>query len=280
MTIHPSTSNIQPNTLWRERGTPRIRLFRSRGQWSFRGGCWILVFLLVVLPAHSRVFWRWSGRAEAGRSLEALGATRAYAAPVVLNGGRGFLSVYGLDVPLGTALRHVGRALNVAFDAPGEASMVVETIDIPSGRLRLVAIAPPDITRTLFCLIEQSRAEADRSSSPPATSDLPNVPVFPGSAPLFVATNEKARADLVVSVTVAPPETVRRFYREQLTAAGWLPGLPGAAPAGGAAERDGRRAETAIYLRGQNICCVQIAERAGQTQITVFHKELSNKPRS
>jgi hypothetical protein len=234
---------------------------------------------VATLPAHARVFWRWGGRAEAGRALEALGAKRAYAAPVVLNGGRGSLSVYGLDLPLGTALRRVGKALNVAIDASGGASMAVETMDTPSGRLRLVAIAPPDITRTLIFLIEQSRAEADRSSTPPATADLPDVPAFPGSAPLFVATDKKAKAGLAVSSTTAPAEAVENYYREQLTAAGWAPALPGfALRATPGLPGEARRAKTGIYLKGQNICCVQTSERDRQTHITVFHKELSNKP--
>jgi hypothetical protein len=224
----------------------------------------ILLFVFLALPSHARVFWRWGGRAEAGRALEALGATRAYAAPVVLNGGRGSLSVYGLDLPLGTALRRVGKALNVTFDASGEASIVIETINIPSGRLRLIAIAPPDITRTLFFLIEQSRAQADRSSTPPATADLPDVPAFPGSAPLFVATDEKAKTGIAVSSTTAHGEAVMDFYTQHFAAAGWAPALPGGIQG--------------IYLRGQNICCVLTSERDRRTHITVFRKELSNKP--
>ena len=224
----------------------------------------IILLLLLVLPAHSRVFWRWGGRSDAGRALRSLGATRAYAAPVVVNGGRGSLSVYGLDLPLGTALRRIGKALNVTFNVSAETSMAVETMDTPSGRLRLIAIAPPDITRTLVFLLEQTRAEAAQSAGPPSTAAVPTVPDFPGSTPLFVATDEKAKAGLAVSTTMAPPEAVAHFYHEHLTAAGWMSALPGNAQG--------------IYLRGHSICCVQASERERQTHITILHKELSNKP--
>jgi len=223
---------------------------------------------LAVLPSHARVFWRWGGRAETGRVLEALGAKRAYSAPVVLNGGRGSLSVYGLDLPLGTALRRIGKSLDVDFNVTAEMSMVIRTIDTASGHLRLIAIAPPDLTRTLVFLFEQSGAEAARSSGRLSPVAIPHVPVFPGSDPFFVATDEKAQADLAISSTRAAPEGVMDFYDQHLTAGGWMPALPGVA----------QRAKTGIYLRGRSICCVQTSERNGETHITVFHKELSNKP--
>jgi hypothetical protein len=271
MNIQYPTGNTQPNKVgsengeWRE-STPRIRVSRSLGRWIFPVGYWILLslFLLAVLPTHARVFWRWGGRSDAGRALRSLGATRAYAAPVVINGGRGSLSVYGLDLPFGSALRQIGKTLGVTFDFSSEASMAVETVDTPSGRLRVIAIAPPDITRTLVFLLEQSRAEANRSSGPPPTIAMPHVPDFPGSTPIFVATDEKARAGLAVSRTVASSESVGHFYHEQLRAGGWLPALPGGAPG--------------VYLKGQAICCVQAYEQNRETHITVLHKELSNKP--
>lgn len=235
--------------------------------WIFLIGCWTLLVLLIVIPpAYGRVFWRWGGCSDAGRTLQALGATHAYAAPVVLNGRRGELSVYGLDLPLGAALRRIGKALDVPFDASPDASMVIQTVNTPSQRLHLIAIAPPDVTRTLLFVLEQSRSEADRSSASPSPAALPHVPNFPDSAPLFAATNEKARAGLAVAVTVAPVESVLHYYHEQLTGEGWMPALSGRTHG--------------IYLKAQKVCVVQASKRNRQTHIAVFYKELATSPGS
>jgi hypothetical protein len=227
----------------------------------------LVIFALAGLTVHARVFWRWGGRGDTTHTLKTLGGTQAYSAPVTVNGGQGQLDVFSFDTPFPTTLRAVGKALGLSFGDPAGRSMAVQTITTAGSRVRLVMVAPPDVTRTLVFALQQSPDQVRRSQTGPDPAALPHVPVYPGSTPLFSASDQKAHAELALSATTAPPQAVHRFYAAQLDAAGWMPAIAGAkATTGG------------IYLRGRSVCCVQASSQDRQTHIAILYKELTTQP--
>ena len=227
----------------------------------------LLVLCLAGLSGQARVFWRWGGRGDAMQTLGTLGGTRAYAAPVTVNGGQGRFEIFSFDTPFPTTLRAVGKALGISFGDPTGRSMAVRTLTTAGARVRLVMVAPPDVTRTLVFALHQSPDQAAHSHAEPGPADLPHVPVYPGCTPLFSASDQRAHAELALSATAAPPQAVHRFYAAQLDAAGWMPAIAGAKAATGG-----------VYLRGRAICCVQASSQDRQTRIAILYKELTTQP--
>jgi hypothetical protein len=227
----------------------------------------LVIFALAGLTVQARVFWRWSGRGDTAHTLETLGGAQAYSAPVTLNGGQGQLDVFSFDTPFPTTLRAIGKALGISFGDPTGRSMAVQTITTAGARVRLIMVAPPDVTRTLVFALQQSPDQARHSQAPPAPAALPHVPVYPGSTPIFDASDQKAHAALAVATTPATPQAVHRFYTAQLGAAGWMPAIEGSKDATGG-----------IYLRERSVCCVHASSQDRKTHITILHKELTTRP--
>lgn len=228
----------------------------------------ILALAVMVPASHGRVFWRSPAHTDGRRALDALGGRIAYEAPVIINGGRGHLSVFAFTEPLADVVRRLSQT-------PGGGAITYSGGTLAVGErangkriVRMVAFSLDPPGETLVCALDQSVEERERSRQPPGEEGLPGVPGFPGARTVFTAVNEESRMRLTHASTEAPVSAVRDFYHTALAAAGWSAFGPGS----GTATVNG--SGMGVYLKDHEILCV-LANRphpAGPTDITLLHK--------
>lgn len=225
----------------------------------------IAVLLLLVtagLVCHARVFWRRPGRSHARRTIETLGGRLAYQADVTVNGGDGQLAVFHFNETIDRVVPGLASAFDLPQARPRARSMWRATFSAKDATITLLVIDLPDSDRVIVFDFEQT--DADPATTPENT---PMLPAYPASEPLFSSRDHRAGMSLGVSKTAAPPSAVHEFYATQLPADGWSAAIPARTRAAA-----GRRSMD-MYLRGDEICCVQaLRKEDATTTISLLYK--------
>jgi hypothetical protein len=225
-----------------------------------------LALLLVCATADARVFWQF-GRAS-GSSRGALESgdpnwSRAYAAPLRINGGRAEVEVWGtpqsVDETMATLRQRLaGRGGQVYFAAGGELAWGIGVVD---GRvLRFLISAGPGRYSHVIQLV-QDFADYRTSRTAPATAGLPDVPEMPEARVAQVLANEATGLTLATSRTAASPAAAQQQANALLAEAGWQLLMPAGIQSG-------------FYVRGRDLLAVSAvsAGRDGETVLTLAHK--------
>ena len=232
----------------------------------------LLIILTTTAISPAKVFISWPGRSDIEGTLSRLGGSRAYRAPVTINGGRADLSVFGFDNDPNTTVSAIRRILNLKQTSSATAAFgpSTEVYTVADGKIvsRLVLIRMPRKNRLLAIVIRQSEADYKKSLQPPAGTEIEGIPQFPGSTPHFFMENRETGLQLAISKTSAPADAVAGFYGSALSAAGWQPYL--------AEKGRGSIPRLAVYQRADHICFVVASASPGNRDITisVLHKTL------
>jgi len=222
----------------------------------------VLLLVTAGLVCHARVFWRRPGRSHARRTIETLGGRLAYQADVTVNGGDGQLAVFYFDETIDRVVPGLASAFDLPRARPNARSMWRATFPAKDTTIALLVIDLPESDRVIVFAFEQK--DAGPATTPENT---PMLPAYPAAEPLFSSRDHRAGMSLGVSRTGAPPSAVHEFYASQLAADGWLVAIPARTRAAA-----GRRSID-IYLRGDEICCVQaLREEDATTTISLLYK--------
>lgn len=215
----------------------------------------------VAVACRGDVYLRGNGTAgPAG----AAGPDRVgYAASVGVNGGKGKLQVLGFDGDFDTAVAALRTTLfagreNHLKAGEGMAFGIVRT----ENSVVRVLVTKAGETCTMFRL-EQSPAEFADSLRRAASPETASLPVYPGSVPLFSGENTGTDSVVEVSRVNADPSTAWSFMDSGMRKAGWTP-MAGqerqSSPDGGG---------MSLYVRGKEVCCVLVRQRAGGAESLV-----------
>lgn len=228
----------------------------------------LMVIMVTALVSQGRVFFRWGSAAQSLHTLEALGGTLAYEAPVTINGGKGQLTVFAFEKPIADVVGELARAFAVTGYHYAGGTMGYGSVSANGQTRTLVAIQMGDPLRTIVFHTEQSDADRRRSASPPTGPLLTDIPEFPGSTPVFSASDENAGMSMAISRTQTGEAEVRQTLDMALAGEGWRSAFPSA---GATAPAPRLR----VYLKQQQVCCVLVdaSERQGETRITILHKQ-------
>lgn len=219
------------------------------------------LFFLPFAPSSGKVFWD-RFLAKGASIFDPAGNWRQiYKCPMMINGARVSLSVYGCD----DSLQSVMAKLKRNFSA--------------SQISRLLVPAMPDSDKSV--IFEFGR-QPNEFSKPPALSSASAVfgQSFPaGSTLTATIKNEETGATLETFASAAPPERVFNALSEHLSRDGWKNMLPDG-------NHNAARRYFQIYQRGHAVCAVmvgQAADRAGQalrenqTCVTILLKEINRQ---
>jgi hypothetical protein len=172
--------------------------------------------------------------------------------------------VFSFDDALAPVMARIGRRIPGLRWTHGGGALALGEAVRDGEAVRLVATRLIEADRTLVFLLAQSAAERAASAGPPAEHLLAELPPYPGSEPTFFARDDRTHMSLAVAASVASAPRIQAFYRNELTAAGWVPALP----AGGGAQA------LQLYVREGHLCGVLVHadEEPGQNRIAVLHK--------
>lgn len=194
------------------------------------------------------------------------GGALAYRARVTINNGTGEMTVFGFDKPIDELVPELKRLFALESVTYSGGTMGFAHASSRELHLRFILLQLGSKVQTLVFKIRQSGDEFERSSEPPQSHLLDEVPGFPASEPSFYMRDESTRTAIAVSSSFASPGEIREFFRSQLSAAGWGPAIPG----NDSASDPG----LTVYIRGPEICCclVKPAPDRRRSVITLLHK--------
>jgi hypothetical protein len=237
---------------------------------TFRFAAQLLVLAvgwLVPLTAPARVFERWGARSADPVRAIMVGNNAAYHTAMAINGGAGDLEVYACEGSPAQIL----EKLIPAYQAMGGQAFCVSGAKLGWGIVLLdgrairllVANTGRHNTSTLFRL-EQSEAELVRSQQTPVAPLPSDIPVYPGSRWTQTIHNDAANSTMATATVGAEPQSVMRYYAEEMPRAGWQAGL------------GPRDTASGIYLRGRELFLVSANSTGnrGQTVVILLHKHL------
>ncbi len=228
--------------------------------------CLMVSLALAGASSEARVFWQLGGSGTSSHGVlheQEADWTRAYAAPLRINGGRAEVSVWGTAQNVESAVaalrqRVADRGGKMYFAAGGELAWGVASVD---GRvLRFLVSAGPGQSAQVFQLV-QDYDDYRASRIAPAVAGLPHVPELPEARVSQVLANEATGLTLASSRTHASPESARQQAHAVLTGAGWQPLLSAGNQSG-------------FYTRGRDLLVMSTvsAGRDGETVVTLAHK--------
>lgn len=227
----------------------------------------IVAIVFAPLAASARVFESWGARSVDPVRAIMVGEQAAYHTTMAINGGAGALEVYACE----GSPAQIFEKLIPAYQTLGGQAFCVSGeklgwgIVLLDGRVirLLVANTGRHNTSTLF-RIEQSEADFLRSQQPPPAALPPDVPVYPGSRWTQAIHNDAANSTVATATVGADPNTVLRYYAEEMPRAGWQAGL------------GPRDTVSGIYLRGREMLVVSANSTGvrGQTVVILLHKQL------
>lgn len=237
-----------------------------------------LAILAADRPGLGRVF-RTSRTAGIGPAVfeTTAGWKRLHQTPMRINGGRGELEVFGCDEPLAAVMSKLKRAYGTegsAADFKQTDTMGWALIHDGESVTRILVLDTLPTAQSMLFVLNQSRAEYEKSLSAPAEHQLTELPVFPGSVAQSYIEAEATRTRLEVSVAAAPAAAVSAFFDSALAQSGWQPMPPGLPP--GQPEAAAGAGQFAIYQKGPEICCIlaQASAQSAESTITMLHKRL------
>jgi hypothetical protein len=224
------------------------------------------VAALLPAPSEGRVFFRWRGKAQIQGAFESIGAKSVYRGKMLINGTSGEVEVFacpdGIRETVAGMRRHLGP--DSANHSGGTMAIGKASGDGRDYSFLLVQLS--EVAETMVFAIARPSDASPESLAPVAISQrIPSVPSYPGSMPVFFASEQDRSSSLGVASTLDTPETVRRYYQGRLTAEGWT-------PATGVRDAPDRPGMT-VFVRGNEIlCCQADAGPGGDTRITLLHK--------
>ena len=229
---------------------------------------WLLaIALLAPAPAGARVFWQW-GTGGGGSSRGVLDPqeaawSRAYTAPLRINGGRAEVSVWGTaqtveEILAALRQRITDRGGAIYFAAGDELAWGLAWVE--GEVLRFVVSAGPGRYGHVV-QIAQSFADYRASRTAPVTAGLPDVPELPAARVSQVLANEATGLSVATAHTAASPGEVTQQANQLLAGAGWSLLLPAGGQAG-------------VFTRNRDLLVMSAlsAGRDGGTVVTLAHK--------
>jgi len=221
----------------------------------------VCILLLTCCTALASVFVRWRSAHDTLRALSAVGAQTAYEADVSINGAEGRISVLGFDDGIGNLVPRVSAMLPHAAFLNPSGSMCHSSWQQGRGLFDLILFNTQVETTSVALLLRQASGRHLTPAEAYGDSPIGNLPMYSDAAPRFVAQNHDTGTTLAVCDTSGSPAGALFFYAAQLTREGWASVLP-------------LTGTTAIFLRGQDICCIVATPSRGgnSTTITVLHK--------
>lgn len=236
-----------------------------------RRGLWIvLAFACAVSPAISRVFWQRGSGGHGAVSAGQPGWSRAYAAPLRINGGRADLEILGADLRADDA----HRMLIETYRGMGGSVLSGHGAELGWG----VALIGDRVVRWLIfgaglrgeCVvmrIDQTRADFAASVRRPDRSLLDDLPDLPGAEPGLFAADDHALAAAEISSVRMPPAVAVARLESMLVGEGWTPAIP-MDPGSGA---------SIIYQRGRDLCVVSATATPGGASVIRLRKTLGGR---
>jgi len=223
----------------------------------------IALLCAAAMACHGRVFERSSTISDSTTALLTSGGTLAYETSISVNGGKGELAVVGFRKSIGQLVKEFGRIFNTKDIAYTGGSMGYVNATANGTVLRMTLLKLGNNVQTLVFKIQQSEADFRAGLQKPNGHMLKDMPVFPGSDPVFYARDDKSNAGLSIAETSADPAAVRGYFASQLSSSGWTPALPGGP-------------SLLVFNNKKNeICCVFVepAQTNGKNLITLLHKQ-------
>ena len=228
-----------------------------------------LTWLALSLVASARVFESWGTRESDPVKAVMVGEQAAYQTGMELNGAKADMEVYGCT----GSVPQVLEKLIVAYQALGAQAFCVSGnkmgwgVVLMDGRvIRLLVAETGQHGRSMLFRIAQSENDYAQSQHPPVAALPADVPVFPGSQWTQTIHNDSANSTLATATVGANPNAVLQFYADEMSRAGWQPGL-------------GPRDENSgLYVRGREILLVTANSTGiqGRTVVILLHKRLKS----
>ncbi len=232
---------------------------------TFSTGLLALMMAVALFPAEARVFSRWRTGADAAMLMRPVDGRLLYETPVTLNGTRGELSVYGVDLPLDTLQAELRQLLPGAVWEGGD-SLAFGTFRDQDAVLRVLLTQPQPLGPSMVFALRQAPGD-DRADRPPPLPPIPGLSIPAGATLHFVAQDLQSRSSLIILHSDAPPGDSRATVHRSLAAGGWAPIVQ---PASGPSP-DG----LAFYGRGDDILMLAVSAHTSTgaaSTITVLHK--------
>ena len=243
-----------------------------------------------AIVCYGRVFLRWGSSVRSAGAIEASGGRIAYETAVIVNGGKGHLTVYSFDKPVTRVVRELRRIFNTDRISYSGGSTTTTLIHSNDRVIRLIMVPLEDYLQTIVFHLEQSARDFNLSSVSPSRHLMKNIPAFPGSKPVFFAKDEATHMSMALSNALSTPEGVYNFFESSLTASGWTPApsrveeparswLPTMTPVRDGSNRHAghapRMGGLSFYLRGNEICClfVHASDIPGESRTLLLYKE-------
>lgn len=220
-----------------------------------RAAAWILASL-AACALHAEVFWK--RPADLPQTW-----TRAYHAPVDLDGGTGELTLHISGDRLEGVEAHLRQKHGDALAwAPGKVMAWGMVIEDRTLYRYLVQPRPESLGGYWITTLAMPLREAPPPGVPPTSHQLTDLPALPNSRPTFHSLDKGNRTAVEISVTAAAPDAALDQLSSMIEAEGWQP-----SPANVGGFR--------MFVRRNRVAFVG-AQRGkdGQTRILRLHKPL------
>lgn len=214
----------------------------------------LAILLLPFISSSGKVFWRCLPDQDRPGYGPAGGANRIYQAPLVINGARFLLAVYGYDEPPEQARAKIKRH----FEKENTASI-------------LLTAAAPGSERALAFVFSRFAAETARPPPPPPGGICAGYPLFTGKEPETRIRNEETGVVLESGTIAGAPEMIAAEITAKLERNNWQPAYPAVRPPG----RGNSGKYFMIFRKGKALCALITgpALRENETCVTLLLKE-------
>lgn len=239
----------------------------------------IILLLLVLAPlatSSGKVFWQRLAAKTTSIFDTAGNWTQIYKSPMIINGARASLSVYGCE----DALRTVAARLKQGFSTNNKNDLVAQGLNENMAQFAtaddnrvtsLLMLAMPASDQSVIFELNRPREEHSKTALPSESAVFGRS--FPAGCRLEATIrNEETRALLETLTSVLPPQQAFNGISAYLAGNGWSD----IAPAAGIGSA---KAYFRIYQRKDILCIVTVAHalRENRTCVTILSKEIKRK---
>ncbi|MEI6807359.1 MAG: hypothetical protein WCN95_01460, partial [bacterium] len=209
---------------------------------------------LAAAVCHAKVFLRRT--VPSGPGADSGLDTAAYATAMGVNGGKGQLQIFGFDGDFEEAVLSLRATLFAGSENHLKAGDGL-AFGIIRSKTTIVRVLVTTVgEKCIVFKLEQSPAEFADSLRRASSSVVRGLPAYPGSVPVFSAGNDETESAIDVCRVNADPSTAWSFMDTSMRQAGWTTmAKPGQRP-----DQDG--GGMGLYVRGREICCVLVRQRA------------------
>lgn len=213
----------------------------------------VICCALAAFVCHGDVFLRYGtgDNAGTGSGLDKTG----YAASMTVNGGSGGMQVLGFDGDYDSAVAELRATLFAGHE---------ERLAAGDGLAFGVIRKENQIIRVLVtqlngkCVVfkfEQSIEEFSRSRRTASSQKIQELPVYPGSVPLFYAGHKDTDTAIEISTANTDQDTAWSFVDTSLRQSGWTTIQPPGQSLSQESDRVG------LYVRNSSVCCAMVKKR-------------------